>query len=245
MPYFLGMPRSLWGVISRQDRVCAPKPTPEIDSLRKWKWIMVQVMFLYHKWRSSYALTMISPPPSCALEITPAWYELIYLRCNFETVSSLWTRTNLRNGFYMQNIIRNGPGTYSVAQIAVELHSFLVRSFKEFSRDFMEEVQNYKELLGGWKYFQVLPKKLPRYNLNFDLAFFLDNIPRYILKIYWRSFFTKNIPRWPTYTTSTEMFFTPPIVTIHSHELPRWNIIYRIIHAQHPNLGGMDVDVQY
>ena len=61
--------------------------------------------------------------------------------------------------FYTQNTTKNGTGTVYVSQIAVELYSFWFRSPKTFSRDFVGEDQNYKESLGGWKYFQVLPKK--------------------------------------------------------------------------------------
>ena len=55
--------------------------------------------------------------------------------------------------------MKNVLGTISVTQIAVDLHSFGVHPPNFFSRDFMREDQNYKESLGGCKYFQVLPKK--------------------------------------------------------------------------------------
>ena len=53
---------SLCGVILIQYRVYAPEPTAEMDSSWKRKRRMVQVPFLYQKWKSSYALTMVSLP---------------------------------------------------------------------------------------------------------------------------------------------------------------------------------------
>ena len=58
---------------------------------------------------------------SCDPEITPAWYELISLRCNLETVLSLCAKNNSSNGFYTQNKMKNGLGTVSISQVEVKL----------------------------------------------------------------------------------------------------------------------------
>ena len=49
------------------------------------------------------------------------WYGWISLRCNFETLSIICTKTNNRNGLYTQKKIKNGPGTISVAHVEVKL----------------------------------------------------------------------------------------------------------------------------
>ena len=34
------------------------------------------------------------------------------------------------------------------------------------------------------------------------------------------------------------------VVTTHSHEISRWNIISRLLHSHYPHLGGMNGDVK-
>ena len=115
------------------------------------------------------------------------------MRCNFKTVSSLCTKTNIRNGFYTKNATNNGTGTVSVSQIAVELYRFWFCSPKTFLKVFYGVGSKLQGISGGLKIFSSPSKKtVPRYNLNFAFAFFFGNIPRYILKIRWRQFCHQN-----------------------------------------------------
>ena len=114
------------------------------------------------------------------------------MRCNFKTLSSLCTKTNSRNGFYTKNTMNNGTGNVSVSQIAVELYRFWFCSPKTFFKVFYGGGSKLQEISGGLKIFSIPAKKtVPRYNLNFALAGFFGNIPRYNLKIRWRSFLPK------------------------------------------------------
>ena len=51
-----------------------------------------------------------------------------------------------------------------------------------------------------------------------------------------------------TNDTCVKYFMTPQaykVVNIHTYKILGWTILSRIIHSQHPHIGGMNDDVQY